>query len=59
MSLTKFGLLYVVFVDVMGQGLIFPILNTMMMEPGFLPADTPEATRHFNYGLVIGVFFLS
>jgi len=58
-SLTKFGLLYVVFVDVMGQGLIFPILDTLMMQPGFLPADTPEATRHFNYGLVIGVFFLS
>jgi predicted MFS family arabinose efflux permease len=31
------------------------------MDPhqSFLPADTPGATRHFNYGLVIGIFFLS
>ena len=61
MALAKFALLAVVFVDLIGQGLVFPIINTLMMDPqqSFLPASTPEATRQFNYGLVIGIFFLS
>lgn len=60
-GLAKFALLAVVFVDLIGQGLVFPIINTLMMDPQqtFLPTSTPEATRHFNYGLVIGIFFLS
>jgi DHA1 family tetracycline resistance protein-like MFS transporter len=60
-ALAKFALLAVVFVDLLGQGLVFPIINTLMMDPqqSFLPVSTPEATRHFNYGLVIGIFFLS
>jgi len=60
-ALAKFALLAVVFVDLMGQGLVFPIINTLMMDPqqSFLPASTTLATRHFNYGLVIGIFFLS
>lgn len=60
-ALAKFALLAVVFVDLIGQGLVFPIINTLMMDPrqSFLPVSTPEATRHFNYGLVIGIFFLS
>lgn len=60
-ALAKFALLAVVFVDLLGQGLVFPIINTLMMDPhqSFLPASTPEATRQFNYGLVIGTFFLS
>jgi MFS family permease len=59
--MTKLALLLVVLVDVMGQGLMFPILNTLMMDPdqAFLPAGTPMSTRHFNYGLVISIFFLS
>ena len=60
-ALAKFALLAVVFVDLIGQGLVFPIINTLMMDPQqtFLPASTPEATREFDYGLVIGIFFLS
>ena len=60
-GLAKFALLAVVFVDLIGQGLVFPIINTLMMDPQqtFLPAATPEATREFDYGLVIGIFFLS
>ena len=56
----KFTLLFVVFVDLLGQGLVFPIINSLIMEPGssFLPHDTSDATRHLNYGLVIGIFFL-
>ena len=60
-TLAKFALLAVVFVDLLGQGLVFPIINTLMMDPqqSFLPASTPDAVRHFDYGLVIGIFFLS
>ena len=61
MNLSKFGLLFVVFVDVMGQGLIFPIINSLVQDPaeGILPPGTLSATRHFDYGLVIGAFYLS
>ena len=57
----KFALLFVVFVDLLGQGLVFPILNSLIMETdsGFLPKGTTDAVRHFNFGLVIGIFFLS
>jgi predicted MFS family arabinose efflux permease len=60
-TLAKFALLAVVFVDLLGQGLVFPIINTLMMDPqqSFLPVSTPDSARHFNYGLVIGIFFLS
>ncbi|POF34255.1 MFS transporter [Roseibium marinum] len=56
----KFTLLFVVFVDMLGQGLVFPILNGLIMDTGspMLARDTSEAARHFDYGLIIGVFFL-
>ncbi|MBN9668724.1 MFS transporter [Roseibium aggregatum] len=58
--LAKFTLLFVVFVDLLGQGLVFPIINSLIMEPdaSMLPKATSEAMRHFDYGLIIGVFFL-
>jgi MFS family permease len=57
---TKVTLLFVVFVDLLGQGLVFPIINSLIMEPStsMLPKDTTDAVRHFDYGLIIGVFFL-
>jgi MFS transporter, DHA1 family, tetracycline resistance protein len=57
----KITLLFVVFVDLIGQGLVFPIINGLIMEPdaGFLPGDTPASVRHLDYGLVIGTFFLA
>lgn len=60
-NIAKITLLFVVFVDLIGQGLVFPIINAMIMQPssGFLPEHTGTALRHFNYGLVIGIFFLS
>ena len=60
-GLAKFTLMFVVFVDLIGQGLVFPIINALIMEPtsGFLPADATMASRHFDYGLVIGIFFLA
>lgn len=56
----KVTMLFVVFVDLLGQGLVFPIINSLIMEPGtsMLPTDTTDAMRHFNYGLIIGIFFL-
>ena len=60
-KLAKFALLAVVFVDLIGQGLVFPIINTLVMDPhqSLLPAATSQAARHFDYGLVIGIFFFS
>ncbi len=59
-GIAKFTLLFVVFVDLMNQGLVFPILNALIMEPeaDFLSLDTSVATRHIYYGIVIGLFFL-
>ncbi|MBO6857961.1 MAG: MFS transporter, partial [Roseibium sp.] len=58
--LAKVTLLFVVFVDLLGQGLVFPIINSLVMEPStsMLPQSTSDAMRHFDYGLIIGVFFL-
>ena len=60
-AMAKITLMFVVFVDIIGQGLVFPIINTLIMDPssGFLPHDTTIGTRHFDYGLVIGIFFLA
>lgn len=56
----RISLLFVVFVDMLGQGLVFPIINSLIMEPStsLLPHDTSDAVRHFDYGLIIGIFFL-
>ncbi|MFD0910996.1 MFS transporter [Ruegeria arenilitoris] len=60
-KIAKITLLFVVFVDLIGQGLVFPIINSLIMETksGFLPEGTSMGSRHFYYGLVIGCFFLS
>ncbi len=61
MSLTKLGLLVVIFVDVAGQGLIIPIINALITDPTnqFMSSQATESQRHAAYGLVIGVFYLS
>lgn len=53
------ALYLVVMLDVSGQGILFPALNTLIIDPtnGFLPADTTKATRNLYYGLIIGSFF--
>ncbi|WP_444928227.1 MFS transporter [Microbulbifer sp. TRSA002] len=45
----------------MGQGLLFPIINELVMSTKFqfLPTDTPQSTRHLYYGVVISSFFLA
>lgn len=59
--LCRFALIAVVFVDLMGQGLVFPIVNELLMSKSiaFLPIEVSDSKRHFLYGLVIGIFFLS
>jgi len=57
----KLTLLFVVFIDLLGQGLVFPIINSLVMETNspILAADTPTSLRHIYFGLVIGSFFLA
>ena len=59
--ITRITLMFVVFVDLIGQGLVFPIINTLIMDTGsgFLPKDASLSSRHFDYGLVVGIFFLA
>ncbi|MCP4176694.1 MAG: TCR/Tet family MFS transporter [bacterium] len=56
-----FSLLLVIFIDSMGQGLLFPILNTLIMNPSksILPFTYTVGTREFFYGLLVGSFFFS
>ncbi|ASQ45802.1 MFS transporter [Legionella clemsonensis] len=53
-------LFLVLFIDGMGLGLLFPILNTILIEPqsGFLPANLSMGLRDFYYGLTIGIFMI-
>src|SRR5690242_15559459 len=55
-----FPLFLVLFIDGMGLGLLFPILNTIIIEPnsGFLAVSTTEWLRNFYYGLTIGIFMI-
>ncbi len=58
--LANFPLFIVLFIDSMGLGLLFPILNSIIVDPAskFLPAMTSIATRDFLYGLTVGIFML-
>ena len=53
-------LFLVLFIDGMGLGLLFPIINTILIEPnaGFLAIDTSGVLRNFYYGLTIGIFMI-
>lgn len=51
-------LFLVIFIDGMGMGIIFPILNPVYMDPihGILSANASEAVRTFMYGLTLFMF---
>ncbi|KTD18491.1 transporter of the major facilitator superfamily (MFS) [Legionella lansingensis] len=53
-------LFLVLFIDGMGLGLLFPILNTILVEPqsGFFPPELSLGLRDFYYGLTIGIFMI-
>jgi DHA1 family tetracycline resistance protein-like MFS transporter len=61
MNLTKFSLLLVVLLDVMGQGLVIPVITTLMLDSdqNFLKPKTSSADRQLYYGATMGVFYFS
>ncbi|MEM6846587.1 MAG: MFS transporter [Pseudomonadota bacterium] len=61
MSVAKAALVLVIFVDIMGQGLAFPIFSVLLLsdQATMLAAGTPASTRQLLYGVLIGLFFLS
>ncbi|MEX3008104.1 MFS transporter [Hoeflea sp. TYP-13] len=59
MSISRFALLMVVFIDIMGQGLMYPLISSILFDTNrdFLPHSMSEASREVRYGIVIGLFF--
>jgi MFS family permease len=53
-------LLLILFIDGMGLGLVFPLVNSLIVDPstGFLATGTSESMRSFLYGIIIGSFML-
>ncbi len=49
-----------IFVDGMGLGLLFPILNTLLVDPqsGFINIAANLTMRHFAFGFTISIFML-
>lgn len=54
-------LLLIVFIDATGIGILFPIMNTVIMSPhdSILPLACSAQTRDLLYGLTIGSFFIA
>ncbi|RDH79881.1 MFS transporter [Mycolicibacterium moriokaense] len=61
MKMAKFALMSVVLVDVMGQGLAFPIFNTLVTDPsaGFVQKNIVASAAGLDYSLLIAVFFFT
>lgn len=53
-------LLLILFIDGMGVGLVFPLINSLIVGPAtdFLAAGTTESTRSLLYGVIIGIFMI-
>lgn len=53
-------LFLVLFIDSMGLGLVFPILNTLVFDQAahFIAADMPTSTRNLLYGFTVGIYML-
>lgn len=61
MSLSKLALISVVTIDVAGQGLVFPIIVTLLTDPkaGLVAPGTPAATSQLFYRIAVGSFFFA
>ncbi|KZL17046.1 Tetracycline resistance protein, class C [Pseudovibrio axinellae] len=61
MGWSRIALLLLVLVDVMGQGLIFPIVNSLVMVPGstFVPRGDSLAIREIDFSILTGAFYIS
>lgn len=59
--MARIALLFVVFIDILGQGLLLPILSSLLLDPAesFLPKDVSQAGREVRYGIVLGFFFFA
>ncbi len=53
-------LFLVLFIDGMGLGLLFPILNALIISPNssFIAQSTSEATRNIYFGATISIFMI-
>src|SRR3990167_1409043 len=53
-------LFLVLFIDGMGLSLLFPVLNSIIIDTNsnFLPATLSMPTRNFLYGLTVGIFMI-
>jgi DHA1 family tetracycline resistance protein-like MFS transporter len=56
-----FSILFTVFLDYLGIGLVFPFLFPLIMEPGngFLAFDASEEIRGFLVGLLLAVYSIA
>lgn len=61
LTVARIALLFVVFIDILGQGLLLPILSSLLLDPSqdFLPKEISQAGRELRYGVVLGLFFLA
>lgn len=59
--ISSFALFLVLFLDGLGLGLVFPMLNSILIDPqtSFLSVDTSMQLRNILYGVVVGSFMLS
>ncbi len=56
-----FPLFLAIFIDGMGLGLLFPILNSLFVSTdcNFLPADLSSSSRNFLFGITVSIFMLA
>ena len=61
MKIGTVALYMVIMLDVMGQGLVIPVLTTLLLDPSqtLLDTNTPTGPRELYFGITMGVFFLS
>ncbi|QUR67483.1 MFS transporter [Mycobacterium spongiae] len=61
MRMARFALTWVVLVDVMGQGLAFPIFNTLVTDPsaGFVQQNITASAAGMDYSVLVAAFFLT
>ncbi|MBA2654741.1 MAG: MFS transporter [Gammaproteobacteria bacterium] len=54
-------LLLILFIDGMGLGLVFPILNNLIVDPSshFIALSYSESARNFIFGAIVASFMLS
>lgn len=61
LTMARIALLFVVFIDILGLGLLLPILSSLMLDSSqhFLPKEISQAGRELRYGTVLGLFYLA